>query len=423
MKAFLTRGILLRSRREFSLGWAPMNMREDRTSGFEPTHAAHAIEQNLLAMVRRSAPVAEVVAGSTPVIAFGDPFRATVATLGINPSRREFLNTNGELLSGPARRLATLASLQAEDPAGLNSEQAAALMADCVGYFRRNPYRSWFDPLNEVVRAATKASYYDNSACHLDLVQWATDPTWGSLPEWARRLLLSEGLPHFLYLLRQSCIRIVLLNGIKVVEQVRSSGLVRLERCGRMPVSATVPCSLYCGELGMVRFVGWSTNLQSSWGVPGDFRSRLSNWLSRKLNSDGSGTVPTAPSEVRFDPHGYIPQGSAVEGKAALYTLLKQWLERTDAPTIGPIGNYGGRAWITITLDRAQVAVLNADTKRAAVQAYVNDAETRRPEVPWRILPSRGSQRWNKLVFHPDGRQTPGWYCYLRPDADGPGQV
>jgi hypothetical protein len=46
-------------------------------------------------VVRRPAPVAEVVAGSTPVIAFGDPGAATVATLGINPSWREFLADDG----------------------------------------------------------------------------------------------------------------------------------------------------------------------------------------------------------------------------------------------------------------------------------------------------------------------------------------
>jgi hypothetical protein len=133
--------------------------------------------------------------------------------------------------------------------------------------------------------------------------------------------------------------------------------------------------------------------------------------------------VPDTPPQVGFDPRGYVAQGSVVDGKAALYALLKQWLERTDAPTIGPIGTYGRKAWITITLDRGQVAVLNADTKRAAVQAYVNDVERRRPEMPWRILQPRGSHRWNKLVFGADGHRTPGWYCYLRANADGPGEV
>jgi hypothetical protein len=275
------------SRRELSPSRVPINVPEERASGFEPIHSAHAIEQNILAMLRRPSPVAEVVTGSTPVIAFGDPFRATVATLGINPSRREFLDTNGELLTGPRRRLATLASLQARDTAGLNSNQAAALIRDCAAYFHRNPYRSWFDRLNEVIHVSTGASYYDGSACHLDLVQWATDPIWSSLPEPTRRILLNEGVPHLRHLLTDNCIRIVLLNGRQVIEQARSSGLVRLEPCGRISVNAHLTCLLYYGGWKMVQFVAWSANLQSSRGITRDFRSRLGNWLSRKLSAAG----------------------------------------------------------------------------------------------------------------------------------------
>jgi hypothetical protein len=40
-------------------------------------------------MVGRTLPVPDVVTGSTPVVAFGDPRTATVATLGIKPSWRQ----------------------------------------------------------------------------------------------------------------------------------------------------------------------------------------------------------------------------------------------------------------------------------------------------------------------------------------------
>src|SRR5439155_1423221 len=60
----------------------------------------------MVSMVRRlPPPCAPVVAGSTPVVAFGDPGRAHVATLGINPSAHEFLE-GGKLLVGGSRRLA-----------------------------------------------------------------------------------------------------------------------------------------------------------------------------------------------------------------------------------------------------------------------------------------------------------------------------
>ena len=67
-----------------------------------------AVPDYVVAMVRRSPPEQSSVApGSTPVVAFGDPTRAEIATLGINPSAREFVE-DGRLLTGDHRRLATL---------------------------------------------------------------------------------------------------------------------------------------------------------------------------------------------------------------------------------------------------------------------------------------------------------------------------
>ena len=146
-------------------------------------------------MARRAVPrVSEVVPGSTPVLAFGDLCRARVATLGINPSGREFIE-NGRLLSGPRRRLATLKSLAAESAELLTDEQICTVIGDCAAYFDpgRNPYRTWFDPLDQVLRDGLGVSYYDGSACHLDLVQWATNPVWGRLDDRnAKKLLLEE---------------------------------------------------------------------------------------------------------------------------------------------------------------------------------------------------------------------------------------
>jgi hypothetical protein len=46
-----------------------------------------------------------VIPGTTPVLSFGDARRARVATLGLNPSRVEFLYQNGNELTGDSRRL------------------------------------------------------------------------------------------------------------------------------------------------------------------------------------------------------------------------------------------------------------------------------------------------------------------------------
>lgn len=101
-----------------------------------------------------------VVARSTPVVAFGDPVAATVATLGINPSGREFLDGAGRLLGGSQRRLATLDSLGANSYDDLHRGHGEIVVEECASYFERQPYRRWFNPLDRILRDAIGVSYY-----------------------------------------------------------------------------------------------------------------------------------------------------------------------------------------------------------------------------------------------------------------------
>ena len=52
-----------------------------------------------------------IIPWSCPVLCFGDPSTSTVATLGLNPSNREFVDDLGNELDGPLRRFHTLSSL------------------------------------------------------------------------------------------------------------------------------------------------------------------------------------------------------------------------------------------------------------------------------------------------------------------------
>jgi hypothetical protein len=381
------------------------------------------IPEYIKRMVCRPAPTAEVVHGTTPVLAFGDPHHATVATLGINPSGREFVE-DGCLLTGPQRRLATLESLGAESTLSLTEEQVRTVVEECASYFGpdRNPYHRWFDTLDQVLRTGLGVSYYDGSACHLDLVQWATDPVWGKLPD--RRIkqaLLREGLPHLRNQLKFGKIRLVVLNGREVLDQVAAVGLARLESFGTLRVGS-LSCSLYSGEGAGVKFIGWSTNLQSSFGVTLEFRSQLERWLATAETQEGNmaknseaptdNQPPASKSSVdKFDANGHIENGTALVGKVELFRFLKNWLEATSAPTIGDIGTFGRSPCIFITLDKDLIAVLNADTKRAAVKLYVEDALARGADAAWSVISNRNGPL-NKLVFREDGAATPGWYCY-----------
>ena len=254
----------------------------------------------LVAMVRRDPPEsARVVPGSTPVVAFGDPARARVATLGINPSRNEFLDGQGGLLDGSQRRLATLRSLAAARLDALTDGQVAEVVADCAAYFQRNPYRLWFDPLDQLLGAALGASYYDGTACHLDLVQWATDPVWGQLSdERARQALIDDGVPHLrAQLAANPDISVVLCNGRQVIDQVRDARLADLREVGVIR-NGQVTCRLYSGpaRVGTARWIAWSANLQSSWGVSSELKRELADWVEQaQRETDGVGR-PSPPA-------------------------------------------------------------------------------------------------------------------------------
>jgi hypothetical protein len=225
-------------------------------------------EPYLVVRARCGAPEGcHVVVGSTPVLSFGDPGTSRVATVGLNPSRVEFLDSSGAELVGAARRLATLSSLAATDLPTLNGAQVAELVRSCHRYFDRNPYRRWFDQL-ELVIERLGASYYDGTACHLDLVQWATDPTWAKLDRVSQVRLLAEGVLFLRHQLDAEPIEIVLLNGRAVIDAFEQATPIRMRDAGIASVAgATTRASFKTGRLGRALVIGWSVNLQSSFGV------------------------------------------------------------------------------------------------------------------------------------------------------------
>jgi hypothetical protein len=216
-----------------------------------------------------------VVPGSTPVIAFGE-CQARVATLGLNPSRQEFLATNGRELSGDDRRFETLLSLGVTKLEDAKESVLQRVFDGCCKYFYRKPYRRWFDQLEGVIRPLG-ASYYDGTACHLDLVQWATDPVWGSLDRSIRRRLLVSDGPFLLEQLLQGQVRVLLLNGRSVIEGFEGIAGIRLHNIGCLTGPEPSPSRSLAGQMGGIVVVGWTMNLQSSFGVSSQLRSELAD--------------------------------------------------------------------------------------------------------------------------------------------------
>ncbi len=223
--------------------------------------------------VRQPPKVGPVVSGSSPVVAFGNARRARVATLGLNPSRLEFLDRAGRELDGANRRLETLASLSIASLEEAPDEVIGRVVSACDGYFWRNPYRRWFDQL-EGILSGMEVTYYGGSACHLDLVQWATDPVWRQLSAHDRKGFLDADQPFLLAQLRKERIEVLLLNGQAVIERYQAATDSRLRPAGELKASGRATL-LREGAFGDIRVVGWSVNIQSSFGVSNELRTRL----------------------------------------------------------------------------------------------------------------------------------------------------
>ena len=220
-----------------------------------------------------------IIRGSTPVIAFGNAQTSRVATLGLNPSKLEFLDRDGTELTGAKRRLETFNSLGIKDRENINDRQVEQIWEACNQYFENNPY-SWFGKLEKVLKYFN-VSYYSGTASHLDLVQWATDPVWSHLPRQMQAALVEQDR---LFLSKQLCnenIEVLLLNGRSVINEFNNSFDCNLEQHTKLE-EGKLSTEIYKGYLfDKIKVLGWSINPQSSFGVTNTFIETIAQIVSK----------------------------------------------------------------------------------------------------------------------------------------------
>ena len=242
----------------------------------------------------------DVISWGCPVPSFGDLSSSGVATLGLNPSNREFMDELGEELEGTCRRFHTLNSLGLASWSDVDARHLRLILESCRTYFLGNPYDRWFKRLDQVV-SGTQASFYDISrpACHLDLIPYATARKWTELTAHQRSSLLAVAADTLGILLRDSPVRILILNGRSVVEKFQDIAGIRLER-QRMPAWSLArqpkPAVMGLAYSGVVRtlsgiklphgilVLGYNHNLQSSFGVTNEVTLAIRDWISRAVD-------------------------------------------------------------------------------------------------------------------------------------------
>jgi hypothetical protein len=244
----------------------------------------------------------DVIRWGCPVPSFGNLSNSRVATLGLNPSNREFMDESGHELEGTSRRFHTLRSLGLSSWSDVDARHLHMILETCRTYFLGNPYNSWFRKLDKVV-SGTNTSYYDTffGACHLDLIPYATARKWAELTAEQRSSLLAIVGDTLGLLLRNSPVQILILNGRSVVDHFEDIAGIRLER-QEVPAWAlpreSAPDVKGVGYVGMVdslsgiglgheiTVLGFNHNLQSSFGVTTEVIYAIRDWIARVASEE-----------------------------------------------------------------------------------------------------------------------------------------
>jgi hypothetical protein len=173
----------------------------------------------------------------------------------------------------------------------------------CIDYFHRNPYDAWFKRLDAIV-AGAGGTYYGmaSSACHLDLVPYATALKWAALMPRQRVGLLDVSREMFLALLRDSPIEVLILNGRAVIEEFERVTPGQLESLAmpdwtlpRRSVPGVEGRAMYgvVNSVGTVSLgrnlmvLGFNHNVQSSYGVTKGVLTSIREWVAEVTRRRG----------------------------------------------------------------------------------------------------------------------------------------
>lgn len=235
-----------------------------------------------------------------PVLAFGDIAGAEIATIGLNPSDREFRKVDGTELSGNQRRFPTLESFALNSWLEADHRHLDTILSSYSSYFLRNSYDGWFKRLSHLIEPSGFSYYFPYlNACHLDIVPVATEQKWGELTQRQQEILIEMYGQVLISILASSNIHTVILNGMGVINRFAKQYNVKLSSQRivdadlRSETRNAVPAYGYSGileatglddEVRRIRVLGFNHNIQSTFGMTNASIQAISEWLVQNLN-------------------------------------------------------------------------------------------------------------------------------------------
>lgn len=265
----------------------------------------------------------KVIPWSCPVPSFGDASRSKIATVGINPSNKEFVDDKQNELTDECRRFHTLRSLGLKKWTDAKEAHHNKIALACQRYFEFNPYDRWFREL-DFLMSGTNFSYYSSmfTACHLDLVPFATSCKWTELSTAHKANLLAISGDALGRLVRDSPIQVLVLNGSSVISHLQKICTIDLESTRKPDWELPRPGGLgvagyaYYGSIKIlagvalkqeVAVLGFNHNIQSSFGVTREVKISIQRWISRKAQEIFREPRDSTTPAIDSPRHGQLP--------------------------------------------------------------------------------------------------------------------
>lgn len=244
---------------------------------------------------------AGVIRWASPVVSFGDLRSSKVATIGLNPSNREFMNQMNIELDKSDRRFHTLKSLGVSKWSDVEERDLELILDSFNNYFIKNPYDTWFKKLDYLL-SSTGISYYFPSSqlCHLDLVPYATSLKWSELRVDQRDFLLEISMEPVGLMIKESPVKVIILNGQTVVDETQK--MTGIDFVKQHMTNWTLPRDKGDGIKGYsysgvitsfgninlsreVHVLGYNHNIQSSYGVTRRVQTNIRKWIGERISN------------------------------------------------------------------------------------------------------------------------------------------
>ncbi len=240
-----------------------------------------------------------IIQWAPPIICFGNIEKSKIASVGINPSNKEFVNNIGNEITGYDRRFPTLNSLNILNWDEIDDSHIFKIKSSYENYFNNNSYDIWFKKLDFILSGCGFSYYFPSSnACHIDLVPFTTKLKWGSLKPIVKLELINHSNSVIEKVLSESSIETLILNGQSVVDIFKASyncdfikreisSLDLFRKNGR-----NVKGIIYQGTSGItnkngvqIKVIGYNHNIQSSFGITNTVLKSLRIEISKKINN------------------------------------------------------------------------------------------------------------------------------------------